>query len=236
MVLPATVLLVPGAAGTARPLPEVRATVLAQVGRCAAADGGPVRSWGVLAPAARTATGRRRPSLASAGIADRWLPLLRGTGGAAGGRRTPWSPEPAGVAASVALLVLAEALGPATASEAVVAELAPSADDVSRRAAVETLAGCDAVLVADGAHDDAVAAVVAHLADRGGWEPTTRTIDVTGPHLPARYDVVTWGAPGAAGPPPHPGPGGQTAAAANQPTPASSSQNRTVRPTRTVGT
>jgi hypothetical protein len=226
VVLPATVLLVPGAAGAARPLPEVRAAVLAQVARCSAADGSPVRRWGVLAPGARPGTGRRRPSLAAAGIADRWVPLLR----RAADEQVAWAATPAGPAASVAQLVLAEAVGPATAAEAVVVELAPAADEPAREAAVAALDRCDALVVAD--DDGAVAAVVAHLAARAGWEATTRSVDVQGPHLPARYDVVAWGRSGT----PRTGPTGQSAASANQPTPASSNQNRTVRPTRTVGT
>ena len=256
VALPATVLLVPGAAGGARPLAEVRAAVLAEVGRCAALDGGPVRTWGVLAPARRSTTGRRRPSLAAAGIADRWVPLLRDAGdvgdtGADAGPGRP--PARAGLAASVALLVLAEVAGRATAAEAVVVELAPAADELARQAAVDTLARCDALLVADGTGtdvrgteatgtggtggtDDAVDAVVARLADRAGWEATTRTVAVTGPHLPDRYDVVSWGAPGPSGPSGHRDGTAQSVAAANQPTPASSSQKRTVRPTRSVGT
>ncbi|WP_407318242.1 hypothetical protein UQW22_16555 [Isoptericola halotolerans] len=246
VALPATVLLVTGAAGGARPLAEVRAAIRTEVGRCAAPDGGPVRTWGVLAPAVRSTTGRRRPSLAAAGIADRWVPLLRDAGDVGADVR-PWPPDPAGLAASVALLVLADARGPATAAEAVVVELAPAADQPARQAAVDALARCDALLVADGTGpgdpggtggtggtDGAVDAVVARLADRAGWEATTRTVAVTGPHLPERYDVVVWGGPGTPGPSGHRA--GTQSAAANQPTPASSSQNRTVRPTRSVGT
>ncbi|GAA1969933.1 hypothetical protein GCM10009718_01830 [Isoptericola halotolerans] len=242
MVLPATVLLVPGAGGTGSGLPSVRSAVLAQLGRCTAADGRPPVRWGVLGPSPRTRTGRRRPSLAAAGIADRWLPLLR----------DGWDPtagpaehtEPGGVATSVAQLMLAEAVGPGAAREAVVVELAATVDEAARRAAADVLASCDAVVVAGGDPLDAQAGptrcapgveqMLAVLAERSGWVATTRSVETAGPHLPVRYDVVTWGAP-APGPRTGRSPA-QNAVSANQPTPVSSSQKRTVRPTRTVGT
>ncbi|WP_277212775.1 hypothetical protein [Isoptericola croceus] len=232
VVLPATVLLVPGAAGLAPPLEPVRAAVLAEVARCVGPDGGAPARWGVLAAAARDSVGRCRPSLAGAGIADRWVP----------GLDDGWPAARAavlcGVPASVALLVLAEAAGRAAAVEALVVELAPTAAEDRLAAAVDALADCDAVLVAAGAAhravagpsagDPAVTEVQERLAERSGWVATRRPVPAAGPHLPGRYDVVTWGTPA--------GPSGQNRVSANQSTPASSSQNRAARPTRTVGT
>ncbi|MCK0116644.1 hypothetical protein MWU57_06330 [Isoptericola sp. S6320L] len=233
VVLPATVLLVPGAGGVARPLEPLRRAVLDELSQVTGPTGAPPVRWGVLAPAARTAVGRRRPSLAGAGISDRWLGGLDGwpAHDAVGPRTTP-----AAVPASVAQFVLADAVGPDAAADALVVELAEDGDDALLAATADELGDCDALLVAGGDPGTArastctpgVTAVLELLAARGGWTSATRSVVVTAPHLPDRYDVVTWSG--------RPAPTDQTAAAANQPTPASSSQKRTVRPTRTVGT
>lgn len=228
VVLPATVLLVPGAAGLARPVDRLRRAVRDELVRAAGPDGAWPARWGVLAPATRTAVGRRRPSLGAAGIADRWVPGLdRWPARSVAGR--------GGVPASVVQLVLGDAVGADAAAEALVVELAADADDASLAGAADALSACDVLLVASGdprgegasSCTPAVATVLDRLARAGGWAATTRSVTAAGPHLPGRYDVVTWR--GVA-------PTDQVADAANQPTPASSSQNRTVRPTRTVGT
>lgn len=185
--------------------------------------------WGVLAPAARSAVGQRRPSLAGAGIADRWVPALAGWPATS-------STGVGDVPASVVQLVLTHAVGPRAAAEALVVELAADADDPLLATAADALGACDALAVAGGDRRvagtsvcaPAVAAVLEVLAEREGWTATTRSVSADGPHLPGRYDVVTWRAPSA--------PAGQAADAANQPTPASSSQKRTVRPSSTAGT
>ncbi|MFE7408381.1 hypothetical protein, partial [Isoptericola sp. NPDC057559] len=105
VVLPATPLLVPGAGGGADRLGEVRRAVdeaLDRLVTAAPAGDGPLV---VLAPVPRGAggrIGRLRPSLAGAGVADRWVPAV-----------AAW-PDPRGeaahVPASVALVALRSAL------------------------------------------------------------------------------------------------------------------------------
>ncbi|WP_278237117.1 hypothetical protein [Isoptericola sp. AK164] len=191
VVLPATPLLVPGAAGTARPLGDLRAAVADALAAVRTPHGAVPQRWGVLAPGPRTAAGARRASLAAAGVHDRWLP----------GPPTGVTLPAAHVPASVALLVLARALGDDVAAGAHVVEVADD-DPGAVRVGLRELAGVDALVVAGGSPADpaagptacttAVAGVLAGLADRGGWSATTRTVAASGDHLPGAYDVVTW--------------------------------------------
>ncbi|MBL0886532.1 hypothetical protein, partial [Myceligenerans indicum] len=103
VILPATALLVPGAAGATDPLAPMRLAVCAALANLA--ENGPPL---VLAHASGPVRGPDvfRPSLAAAGIADHMLP---------DDVWTPWATRPAlppgGTAASVALLCLGMALG-----------------------------------------------------------------------------------------------------------------------------
>jgi hypothetical protein len=217
VTLPATPLLVPGAAGSARPLAATRAAVLDALAQVRGLDGAPGRTWGVLASASRTAWDARRASLADAGVADRWVPsLVRAPGPAAG------------PAASVALWALGAVAGADAVHGVRVVELAAgpgAAPDRDETRALDVLEGLDGLVVAASPQDVAgltpAGAVLAALADTGGWSPTVVSITEDGPHLPGSYDVVRWDGP---------------QRSANQPTPVSSNQNRTVRPTRRVGT
>ncbi len=218
VVLPATPLLVPGAAGAADPAAPVRAAVLEALG--ALLDDASGGTLAVLAhgsgPARRTRAAR--PSLAGAGVPERWTPGLRAWG--AGAARPAVQ-----VPASVALVCLAAALGArgarAGAADVVVHEVPPALarvpDDVGRVAA--DLRAAAGVVVAGGGPPgpapwtpdvptpgvpapDApapgapasgglapgVAAVLAALGPR--WEPEERTVAVAGDHLPARYAVT----------------------------------------------
>lgn len=217
VALPATPLLVPGAAGSALPLAGTRAVVLDALAQACGPDGAEGRRWGVLASASRTAWDARRASLAAAGIADRWVPsLVTGTGPAAG------------PAASVALWALGAVAGADAVGGARVVELAvgpgPATDREEARA-LGVLEGLDCLVVAVSPQDVAgltpAGSVLAALAGTGGWSPTVVSVTEDGAHLPTSYDVVRWDGP---------------QRSANQPTPVSSNQNRTVRPTRRVGT
>ncbi|HWV75895.1 MAG TPA: hypothetical protein VN027_01160 [Isoptericola sp.] len=157
VVLPGTSLLVPGAGGGADRLGDVRAAVAAAldslVATCvASAPAGPDGDAPlvVLAPVPRGAAGgfgRRRPSLAGAGIADRWVPDV------AAWPRHDLDPVPAAhVPASVALLALRAALrraghdGP---PDVVVLEMSDAGDPPAE--AVAALHRAPALVVAGGA-------------------------------------------------------------------------------------
>ncbi|MFP3713627.1 hypothetical protein [Puerhibacterium sp. TATVAM-FAB25] len=192
VVVPATPLLVPGAAGAAEVLVAVRAAVRRALRELAAADpGGPAPA--VLAHGPVVRAGRLRPSLAAVGVADRWVPLLgertaAGTGSGDDGV--------AGVPASVALLALADAGLAAGVTVEVPAAAGP--DDVA--AAVAAL-GTGPVVVAGGgvpggpergpaALAPGVAAVLAALAAAGGWEAGPTAVPAHHEHLPAAYHVT----------------------------------------------
>ncbi|TWH31787.1 hypothetical protein L600_002100000510 [Isoptericola variabilis J7] len=211
VVLPATPLLVPGAAGSADPAAGVRAVVRAAVHELlddALDDAVPAgRTGGRLAvlahrtgAAGSPAAGRpMRPSLAGAGIPARWAPVVGADDG---------PPETAQVPASVALACLGEALAARGSAERlrdvvvheVPAGLAGSPDDVARVAdAVRAAAG---VVVAGGgppggldAAPDAlapgVAAVLSSLrAPAGTWVPEVRVVRTEHEHLPGEYHVT----------------------------------------------
>ncbi|MCR1981773.1 hypothetical protein NSA53_05890, partial [Cellulosimicrobium cellulans] len=75
VVLPGTVLLVPGAAGAASVLGPVREAALAALADLVAdpPGGAGASSVVVVAPGAARARGAARASLAAAGVADRWI-------------------------------------------------------------------------------------------------------------------------------------------------------------------
>lgn len=198
VLLPATPLLVPGVAGGADPAAPVRAVVLEAL--AALLDDAPGGTLAVLAhgrgPARRTRG--PRPSLAGAGVPERWTPGVRAWDDGA-------SRHAVQVPASVALVCLATALegrGARGRTADVVVHEVPSAfgqlpDGVARVAA--ELRAAAGVVVATGRPPGAVgdapdapapgvAAVLAALGPR--WEPEERTVAVAGDHLPPRY-VVT---------------------------------------------
>ncbi len=198
VLLPATPLLVPGAAGSADPVAPVRTAVLEALGELLddTSDG----ELAVLAhgcgPARRTRG--PRPSLAGAGVPKRWTPDLRAWDGAVPART-------AQVPASVTLVCLSAALaarGTRGRTADVVVHEVPSTleragDDAARVAA--DLRAAAGVIIAGGAAPGAVApapdalapgvaAVLAALDPR--WEPEERTVAVEGDHLPPWYAVT----------------------------------------------
>lgn len=206
VVVPATPLLVPGAAGAADVLVAVRAQVRRALGELAAAPGGPAPA--VLAHGPVLRAGRLRPSLAAAGVADRWVPLLArrpatGTGsdddgddGDDGDDRDDRDDGVAGVPASVALLALADA--GLAAGVTVEVPAAPGPEDV---AAALAAVGDGPVVVAGGGVPGGpergpevlapgVAAVLAALAAAGGWDAERTAVPARHEHLPETY-VVT---------------------------------------------
>ncbi|MCK9795569.1 hypothetical protein M1843_17630 [Isoptericola sp. 4D.3] len=203
VVLPGTALLVPGAGGGTDRLGEVRRAVgdaldglLASLGPGPQEDG----ALAVLAPAPRGASGRSgrlRPRLAGAGIADRWLPDVAGW---------PATPAPAAhVPASVALLALGAALVRAgrggARSGVVVVEVAgcgptpPEALAMLRRANGIVVAG-GAGPGAPGAEapgsptgDPAVARALDAAAAPGAWAWRLTSVPGGHEHLPPSYTV-----------------------------------------------
>jgi len=223
VVLPGTSLLVPGAGGGADRLGDVRVAVASALDRLVAASVAPAATGGegdvplvVLAPVPRGAGGgfgRRRPSLAGAGIADRWVPDVVAWG------RTDPAPPAAHVPASVALLALRAALrragrdGP---GDVVVLEV-PHAAEVPAEA-VAALRRAPAVVVAGGAAPGtpgaaavpdpapdpasgcpvllapAVSAVLDAAVAPGRWSWRVTTVPGGHEHLPASYGVAEGGA------------------------------------------
>lgn len=157
VVLPGTSLLVPGAGGGTDRLGDVRAAVAAALDRLVAAPAGRATTSRdgdaplvVLAPVPRGASGgfgRRRPSLAGAGVADRWVPDVAAWSGG-----DPAPAPAAHVPASVALVALRAALrraghdGP---PDVVVLEVSGTAE--APAGAVAALRRAPAVVVAGGA-------------------------------------------------------------------------------------
>ncbi|WP_123815050.1 hypothetical protein [Myceligenerans xiligouense] len=215
VILPATALLVPGAAGVADPLAPVRLAACAAL--ASLAEAGPPL---VLAHGSGPARGPEafRPSLAAAGIADVMLP---------GDVPAPWAAHrartPAGTAASVALLCLGMALGE-PAADVLALEVpaeprrpgtdAPRSgtpgvvpDDPAPRAgaavAAHLAAGGTLVVTSGGAPGPAAAAprgpdglapgVAAVLAAAGAdsWTRETRTFPQHHDHLPPEYRLTT---------------------------------------------
>ncbi|WP_159793313.1 hypothetical protein [Puerhibacterium puerhi] len=193
VVVPATPLLVAGAAGEADVLVAVRAAVRRALRELAAGGATPA----VLAHGAVARAGSLRPSLAAAGVADRWVPLLAERPGAATGP-AGGADGTAGVAASVALLALADAGLAAGVTVEVPADA--GADDV---AAAAGALGAGPVVVAgggvpggaDGGPDalaPGVAAVLASLAAAGAWQAETAVVPAHHEHLPTAYHVTVY--------------------------------------------
>ena len=220
VVLPGTSLLVPGAGGGVDRLGDVRGAVAVAldtlVASCVASA--PTAPDGdaplvVLAPVPRGAAGgfgRRRPSLAGAGIADRWVPEV-----AAWPRHDPAPVPAAHVPASVALLALRAALrraghdGP---PDVVVLELADAGDPPAE--AVAALHRAPALVVAGGAAPGtpgaaavpdvvpdpssecpvllapAVSAVLDAAASPGRWSWRVTTVPGGHEHLPPSYGIA----------------------------------------------
>lgn len=206
VILPATALLLPGAAGAADPLRDLRLAACATLATLA--ESGPPL---VLAPgpAGTRGPGLLCPSLAAAGIADGMLPddvvapWVRRAGGPV-----------AGTAASVLLLCLSMALG-ARAADVPVLEVpadgtgGPEAvtgavrDHVDRGGTLVLgsggAPGPGTVAPADpGALVPALSAVpaAAGVAER---HAVTRTFACRHDHLPAAYPLVTYPHPAAQG-------------------------------------
>ncbi|SKC79296.1 hypothetical protein [Krasilnikoviella flava] len=225
VVLPGTSLLVPGAGGGADRVGEVRRAVDAALDRLVADVVAPTVPGGdgdvplvVLAPVPRGAAGgygRRRPSLAGAGVADRWVPEIAGWpdddhgGHGEHGLRTPAAHVPA----SVGLVALRAALvraGRPGRPDAVVLELsgAAPAEGVAalRRARAVVVAGGaapgtpgaaagdDAVRDPGPLHpvrlDPAVAAALQVAVAPGSWAWRVTSIPGGHEHLPATYRVA----------------------------------------------
>lgn len=212
VVVPATPLLVPGAAGGARVLGATRDLVAAALdellagalpdavchpaSHLAGSTGGPRLL--VLAPAGRDGargpgttssgrvrSGRLRPSLAGAGVDDRWLT-----------RATPlaWGPGPrAQVPASVALLCLGAALDARgrgrLLSEVEVVEVPAEPSATDQGLVRERLRRADAV-VAAGGDEPAVGAALEDVALQAGWAREVRSAAEMHEHLAGRYDVT----------------------------------------------
>ncbi|MGW8567205.1 hypothetical protein [Isoptericola sp. NPDC055881] len=206
VVLPATPLLVTGAGGTVDRLTVVRGVVDAALDRFLAdalpadAGDGPLV---VLAPVPRGAPARTaslRPSLAGAGIADRWVPAV-----------AAWPPAPADAAhvpASVVLLALGAALGRAGARDVDVRVVEVAADGPDGDAAA-ALRGARGVVVAGGLApgapgagavtasplvdpvvDPVVAAALDTAAAPDGWAWQVTRVPGGHEHLPAAYSVA----------------------------------------------
>ncbi|MEU2199350.1 hypothetical protein [Isoptericola sp. NPDC019482] len=219
VVLPGTSLLVPGAGGGADRLGDVRRVVDAALDRLVAAavaassaDGGRDAPLVVLAPVPRGAAGGfglRRPSLAGAGVVDRWVPDVVAWP-RAHGALVPAAHLPA----SVALVALRGALLRAgvDASPFAVLEVSdavePPADGVaalSRAAAVVVAGGAPpgtpgAAAVPDPAPGDraadpvllapAVSALLGAAVAPGRWSWRVTTVPGGHEHLPASYGVA----------------------------------------------
>ncbi|MEL7976182.1 hypothetical protein AAG589_09995 [Isoptericola sp. F-RaC21] len=218
VVLPGTPLLVPGAGGGTDLLGEVRLAVDGALDRLVAdvaAHGDGDAPLVVLAPVPRGASGgfgRRRPSLAGAGVADRWVPAVAGWAGAA---------DPAAhVPASVALVALHAALEraghpaqPVAVLEVAGAAPAAPAEGVAalRRAPAVVVAGGAAPGASDTARDEtgdvpadaaglgpvrleaAVAALLDGAVAPSAWTWRVTTVAGGHEHLPAAYGIAEGG-------------------------------------------
>ncbi|MFD6448047.1 hypothetical protein ACFWEJ_23290 [Promicromonospora sp. NPDC060204] len=200
MILPATLLLVPGTAPGLRtdPLEDVRAAVAAALARLT--EGGRIPLVLAHGPALRH--GRMRPSLAGSGIGDRWLPDPPPGAGRRAGAAWSWTDEirqVAGTGASVALLALADVLGDRVA-EVEVLEVPPSwpgpvagPDPLLRDAAGLVVAGggVPGGLDSDpGALTDGVRAAL-RAAGADAWTSQVQAFAQSHDHLPPEYRVTT---------------------------------------------
>jgi hypothetical protein len=206
VILPATLLLVPGLVPGLRPDPlaGVRGAVAAALAGLTAGGRVPL----VLAHGPALRHGRMRPSLAGSGIGDRWLPdpstgsghrPSTGSGHRAGAGR-PWadSDRPAGTGASVALLALADVLG-ARASDVEALEVPPDWAGLDAGPA-DLLRRADCLVVAGGgvpggldrgpdALTDGVRSAL-RIAGADGWAPDVQVFEQAHDHLPPEYRVT----------------------------------------------
>jgi hypothetical protein len=199
VILPATLLLVPGLVPGLRPDPlaGVRGAVAAALAGLTAGGRVPL----VLAHGPELRHGRMRPSLAGSGIGDRWLPDPSTGSGHRAGAGLPWadSDRPAaGTGASVALLALADVLG-ARASDVEALEVPPDwagldagPADLLRRADCLVVAGGGVPGGLDNGPDaltDGVASAL-RIAGADGWAPEVQVFEQAHDHLPPEYRVT----------------------------------------------
>jgi hypothetical protein len=190
VILPATPLLVPGLAPGLRadPLMAVRDAVRAALAELVAGGRLPL----VLAHGPALRHGRMRPSLAGAGIGDRWLP---GPSAA-----TSWADgAPAGTGASVALLALADVLGD-RATDVETLEVPADGSSLDDGAA-DLLRGATGLVVAGGgvpgglddgpdALTDGIRAAL-RAAGADAWRAEVQVFEQSHGHLPPAYRVTT---------------------------------------------
>ncbi|ACZ30282.1 hypothetical protein Xcel_1251 [Xylanimonas cellulosilytica DSM 15894] len=182
VVVPATPLLVPGAAGSTDVLSGVRALVTDVLRRELAAAG----AVAVVGAGPTARAGRLRPTLADAGIADRLVPSLARLDDAG----TPWEGR-AATGASAALLALAAAgLDPAAHAVDVVELPAEAAPGDVRAAAARLARAADGLIVVADRPAPGVDAVVETLTAVGRWSTDVTDLPQQGEHLPASYRVT----------------------------------------------
>lgn len=190
VILPATPLLVPGLAPGLRadPLMAVRGAVRAALAELVARGRLPL----VLSHGPALRHGRMRPSLAGAGIGDRWLPAPSAAMSRADG-------APAGTGASVALLALADVLGDRATG---VETLEVPADSSSLDDGVaDLLRGATGLVVAGGGapggQDDGPEALTDGIraalrtAGADSWHAEVQVFEQSHDHLPPAYRVTT---------------------------------------------
>lgn len=190
VILPATPLLVPGLAPGLRadPLMAIRDAVRAALADLVAGGRLPL----VLAHGPALRHGRMRPSLAGAGIGDRWLP---GPSAA-----TSWADgAPAGSGASVALLALADVLGD-RATDVETLEVPADCSSLDDGTA-DLLRGATGLVVAGGgapgglddgpdALPDGIRAAL-RAAGADAWRAEVQVFEQSHGHLPPAYRVTT---------------------------------------------
>lgn len=200
VILPATLLLVPGLVPGLRPDPlaAVRAAVRAALAELTSDGRLPL----VLAHGPVLRYGRMRPSLAGSGVDDRWLPAFptaSGGGAVPGAHGAEGEPPPAGTGASVALLVLADVLGHRVADVETVeappggAPLVDGAADALRHASGLVVAGGGAPGGLESGPDaltDGLRAAL-RLAGADAWRPRVQVFEQSLDHLPRAYRVTT---------------------------------------------
>jgi hypothetical protein len=200
VILPATLLLVPGLVPGLRPDPL---TVVRDVVRTALAEltsGGPLPL--VLAHGPVLRHGHLRPSLAGSGIDDRWLPRAAAPWAEASraeASRADGGLPPAGTGASVALLALADVLG-TRAADVETLEVPPTGTVLDGDMAA-LLRGAAGLVVAGGGAPggldsgpgsltDGLRAAL-RLAGADGWDTDVQVFEQSHDHLPPEYRVTT---------------------------------------------
>lgn len=198
VILPATPLLVPGLAPGLRadPLTAVRDAVRAALAELVAGGRLPL----VLAHGPVLRHGRMRPSLAGAGIGDRWLPAPSTGSGRRLSAATSWADgASAGTGASVALLALADVLGDRTTDVETLevpadgSSLDDGAADLLRDATGLVVAGGGAPGGLDDGPDALTDGIRAALRAAGAdaWRAEVQVFEQAHGHLPPAYRVTT---------------------------------------------